>query len=152
MKKIWNFFVEKNWKVVSLTVHEAIHKSSLMWHPPPYAIIIYIFGTKALKKLACFSVSTHCISIIQLKLLKCGRIHTACVVLGAHWKIFLPQEVFFKFYLFIYLGCAGSSLLHGFFFSNCSEQGLLSSCSPQASLWGNFSLLLSRGSRIHRLQ
>ena len=43
-----------------------------------------------------------------------------------------------SFLLFIYVGCAGSSLLHGIF-SSCGHWGLLSSCGVQASLWGGFS-------------
>ena len=40
--------------------------------------------------------------------------------------------------IFIYFGCAGSSLLHGLF-SSCSEQGLLSGCSVWVSHCGGFS-------------
>ena len=43
-----------------------------------------------------------------------------------------------SFYLFIYVGCAGSLLLHGIF-SSCGHWGLLSSCGVQASPWGGFS-------------
>ena len=46
-----------------------------------------------------------------------------------------------QFYNFIYLlvfGCTGSLLLGGLF-SNCSEQGLLSSCDMRASHCGGFS-------------
>ena len=42
-------------------------------------------------------------------------------------------------YWFIYFGCAESSLLRGLF-SICGEQGLLSSCSAQASHCGGFCL------------
>ena len=41
------------------------------------------------------------------------------------------------FFNCIYLGCAGSSLLHRLF-SSCREQSLLSSCSAWASHWGDF--------------
>ena len=52
---------------------------------------------------------------------------------------------FFKLYLFIYFGCAGSSLLLRLL-SRCSKQGLLSRCSVWASHHGGFSLR-SVGSR-----
>ena len=44
---------------------------------------------------------------------------------------------FFQLYLFIYFGCAGSSLLLRLL-SSCSEQGLLSRCSVWASHRGGF--------------
>ena len=58
----------------------------------------------------------------------------------------------------VFIGCAGSLLLHGFF-SGCSKRELLSSCSVQASLLlhcTDFSLwwllLWSIGSRVLGLQ
>ena len=39
---------------------------------------------------------------------------------------------------FLFLGCAGSSLLRGLS-CNCCEQGLLSRCSAWATHWGGFS-------------
>ena len=44
----------------------------------------------------------------------------------------------FRIYVFIIFVCAGSSLLHGLFFS-CGEWRLLSDCSAQASHCGDFS-------------
>ena len=42
------------------------------------------------------------------------------------------------FYYYLIFGCAGSSLLHGFF-SNSGKQGLFPSCGTQASHRGGFS-------------
>ena len=49
-----------------------------------------------------------------------------------------------KMYLFIGLGCAGSWLLRGFFFS-CGERGLFSGCCVQRSQCGGFSCCGARG-------
>ena len=46
--------------------------------------------------------------------------------------------LYFKKFIFLIFGCAGSSLLCGLF-SSGGEQGLLSSCSAQASHCGGFS-------------
>ena len=50
-------------------------------------------------------------------------------------------------YLFTF-DCAGSSLLLGLF-SSCGEQGLLSLCSAQSSLWGAFSCCGAWASLVH---
>ena len=50
----------------------------------------------------------------------------------------LKQIILFTYFVFIYFGCAGSSLLCGFF-PSCSEQGLLSSCGVWASHGCDFS-------------
>ena len=56
-----------------------------------------------------------------------------CFLLGMNSP--LPLK---KIFLFIYFGCAGSSLLHGRF-PSCGEWGLLSSCGVWASHCGGFS-------------
>ena len=67
---------------------------------------------------------------------------------GAWSEYSLVNLLLFKTILFYFIiGCAGSSLLGGLF-SSCDEWGLLSRCGfPLRCL-----LLLSMGSRAHRLQ
>ena len=65
------------------------------------------------------------------------------------WRI---KKNFFSNTLFVYFGCAGSSLMHGLF-SSCSELGLLFSCDAWAYHRGGFSCcgaapLNSRGGRV----
>ena len=66
---------------------------------------------------------------ISIVFLKC--IHSLCVCL-----YFLLFKKLVLFYFFIF-GCAGSSLLYGFF-SRRGERGLLSSCGARASHCGGF--------------
>ena len=71
---------------------------------------------------------------------------------GHRWRFLFKCFLFcFQIISFIYLWlcCAGSSLLCGLFSSH-GKWGLLSSCSPWASRCGSFSLQ-SASSRAHRL-
>ena len=64
-----------------------------------------------------------------------------CVCMCVCYFIFFPLNPAGLFYLF---GCAGSLLLPGFF-SGCGEQGLLSSCSVQASRFSDVSCRGTQG-------
>ena len=63
--------------------------------------------------------------MIQLNLLKGGRINAACVVgvrLSAQWKIFLSQEVFYIILLIYLFRLCWVFIATWVFFSGCSEQ------------------------------
>ena len=92
---------------------------------------------------------------------------------GFRWWRVRQRCSFLKVYYLFIFGCAGFSLLHGLF-PGCSEQGLLSSCSGQAShfrgssccrahsgsrgvgfsscsVWGSWALERRHSSLVHRL-